>query len=33
MKVEVVAPSEFQGAVVGQVNQKRGVILERRPTS
>ncbi len=28
LKVEVVAPSEFQGAVVGQVNQKRGVILE-----
>ncbi len=28
MKVEVVAPAEFQGAVVGQVNQKRGVILE-----
>jgi elongation factor G len=28
MKVEIDAPSEFQGAVVGQVNQRRGVILE-----
>jgi elongation factor G len=28
MKVEIEAPTEFQGAVVGQVNQRRGVILE-----
>jgi elongation factor G len=28
MKVEIEAPSEFQGSVVGQVNQRRGVILE-----
>jgi elongation factor G len=28
MKVEIDAPIEFQGAVVGQVNQRRGVILE-----
>ena len=28
MKVEIDAPTEFQGAVVGQVNQRRGVILE-----
>ena len=28
MKVEIDAPIEFQGAVIGQVNQRRGVILE-----
>ncbi len=28
MKVEIDAPIEFQGSVVGQVNQRRGVILE-----
>jgi elongation factor G len=28
MKVEVRAPAEYQGSVVGQVNQRRGVILE-----
>jgi elongation factor G len=28
MKVEIDVPSEFQGAVVGQVNQRRGVIME-----
>ena len=28
MKVEVQGPQEFQGAIVGQVNQRRGIILE-----
>jgi elongation factor G len=28
MKVEIDAPTEFQGSVVGQVNQRRGVILD-----
>jgi elongation factor G len=28
MKVEIAAPVEFQGSVVGQVNQRRGLILE-----
>jgi elongation factor G len=28
MKVEIDVPSEFQGSVVGQVNQRRGVIMD-----
>ena len=27
MKVEVEGPEEFQGAVVGQLNQRRGIII------
>ncbi|HRK02326.1 MAG TPA: elongation factor G, partial [Oligoflexia bacterium] len=27
MKLEVQAPEEFQGAVMGQVNQRRGIIM------
>jgi len=30
MKVEIEAPMEFQGSVVGQVNQRRGVIMETK---
>lgn len=28
MKVEVSAPEEFQGSVIGQLNQRRGIILD-----
>ena len=28
MKVEVQAPTDFQGSVVGQINQRRGTILD-----
>ena len=28
MKVEIEAPQEFQGSVVGQINQRRGLVLE-----
>jgi elongation factor G len=28
MKVEVAAPEEFQGSVIGQLNQRRGIILD-----
>ena len=28
MKVEISAPQEFQGGVIGQVNQRRGTVLE-----
>jgi elongation factor G len=31
MKVEIDVPNEFQGSVVGQVNQRRGMILETIP--
>ena len=27
MKVEVQVPEEFQGSVVGQINQRRGIII------
>ena len=27
MKVEVEAPAEFQGSVIGQLNQRRGIII------
>src|SRR5690606_14384600 len=28
MKVEIEAPTEFQGSIVGQVNQRRGAIMD-----
>ncbi|MFN3782213.1 MAG: elongation factor G, partial [Candidatus Kapaibacteriota bacterium] len=27
MKLEVTAPEEFQGVIIGQINQRRGIIL------
>ena len=28
MKLEVAAPEEFQGNVIGQINQRRGIIID-----
>ncbi len=30
MKVEIETPSEFQGAAVGMINQRRGIVMETR---
>lgn len=30
MKLEVTAPEEFQGTIIGQINQRRGIILNTR---
>lgn len=30
MKLEVTAPEEFQGVIIGQINQRRGIILNTR---
>lgn len=30
MKLEVTAPEEFQGSIIGQINQRRGIILNSR---
>jgi elongation factor G len=33
MKLEVTAPEEFQGVIVGQINQRRGIIINTRVES
>lgn len=30
MKLEVTAPEEFQGVIIGQINQRRGIIVDTR---
>ncbi|MCX7908596.1 MAG: elongation factor G [Ignavibacteria bacterium] len=33
MKLEVTAPEEFQGVIIGQINQRRGIIINTRVDS